>query len=298
MTLSSNLSSNAGVRPRPKMGKRLSERLTAAFSYALLFAGAIVILAPFAWMISTSLKRKIDVYVFPPEWIPDPIMWGNYAEALTTFPFPLYTLNSFTIVVFVLAGTLFSCSFSSYGFARLRAPGKDLIFLVLLSTLMLPAAVTMVPLYLLFNRLGWIDTFLPLIVPSFFGSAFFIFLMRQFYMGVPKELEDAARIDGCNAYSTWLRIMVPMTKPVLATAAVFSFMWTWNDFMGPLIYLTDESKRTIALGLSYFQGSARSSPELHLLMAATIYSIIPCVLLFFVSQKVFVKGIVFTGVKG
>ncbi|WP_313999359.1 carbohydrate ABC transporter permease [uncultured Paenibacillus sp.] len=298
MTVPAGSGSEGVARTRRRMGKRLSGQLTTLVSYLLLGAGAIVIMAPLLWMISTSLKRKIDVYVFPPEWIPDPVMWSNFRDALTTFPFPLYTLNSFTIVIFVLIGTLLSCSFSSYGFARLRAPGKDLIFIVLLSTLMLPTAVTMVPLYLLFNRLGWIDTFLPLIVPSFFGSAFFIFLMRQFYMGVPRELEDAARIDGCNAYSAWVRIMMPMTKPVLATVAVFTFMWTWNDFMGPLIYLTSEEKRTIALGLSYFQGSARSSPELHLLMAATIYSIIPCVLLFFVSQKVFVKGIVFTGVKG
>ncbi|HZG57049.1 carbohydrate ABC transporter permease [Paenibacillus sp.] len=283
---------------RRAASKRLVERIQALLSYALLIAGAIVILAPFVWMISTSLKRKIDVYVFPPEWIPDPIMWSNYPQALTTFPFGLYTLNSVTIVAFVMIGTLLSCSFSSYGFARLKAPGKDFIFIVLLSTLMLPTAVTMVPLFLMFNSFGWIDTFLPLIVPSFFGNAFFIFLMRQFYMGVPRELEDAAKIDGCNAYSTWVRILVPLTMPVVATAAVFTFMWTWNDFMGPLIYLTDESKRTIALGLSYFQGSARSSPELHLLMAATLISIIPCVLLFFFSQKVFVKGIVFTGVKG
>jgi multiple sugar transport system permease protein len=277
---------------------KASSRLLAIFSYTLLIAGALFILAPFFWMISTSLKQKTDVYIFPPEWIPSPTMWGNYYDALTIFPFPLYTANSFTIVAFVLLGTLFSCSFSSYGFSRLHAPGRDFIFIILLSTMMLPAAVTIVPMYLLFNALGWVDTFLPLTVPSWFGSAFFIFLMRQFYMGIPRELEDAARIDGCSSYTTWLRIILPMTKPVLATVAVFSFMWTWNDFMGPLIYLTGEEKRTIALGLSYFQGSARSSPELHLLMAATVYSIIPCVALFSVSQKVFVKGIVFTGVKG
>jgi len=297
MNVTSERASREAVAAK-RLGKRFKERATAAVTYALLFAGAVMIMAPFAWMLSTSLKRKIDVYVFPPEWIPEPVMWGNYREALTTFPFPLYTLNSVTIVAFVLIGTLLSCSFSSYGFARLQAPGKDFIFIVLLSTLMLPTAVTLVPLYLLFNKMGWIDTFLPLIVPSFFGSAFFIFLMRQFYMGVPRELEDAARIDGCNTYATWLRIMLPLTKPVLATVAVFTFMWTWNDFLNPLIYLTSEEKRTIALGLSYFQGSARSAPDLHLLMAATIYSIIPCVLLFFLCQKIFVKGIVFTGVKG
>jgi len=281
-----------------KIGNHLSTKLVTWFSYLTLGIGGLLILAPFVWMISTSLKQKSDVYIFPPEWIPSPIMWGNYAQALTTFPFPMYTLNSMIIVVFVLIGSLLSCSFASYGFARLNAPGRDLIFIILLATMMLPAAVTMVPLYLFFNKLNWIDTFLPLIVPAWFGNAFFIFLMRQFYMGVPRDLEDSAKIDGCNAYTTWLKIMVPLTKPVLATVAVFTFIGTWNDFMGPLIYLTNEDKRTIALGLSYFQGSARSAPELHLLMAATIYSIIPCVLLFFFAQKIFVKGIVFTGVKG
>lgn len=281
-----------------KLGKRAVELWTKILSYSALALGGIFILLPFAWMISTSLKEKIDVYIFPPQWIPEPIMWGNYAKALTIYPFPLYTLNSMIIVVCVLAGSLLSTSFATYGFARLQAPGRDFIFITLLATMMLPSAVTMVPLYLLFNELNWIDTFYPLIVPSFFGSAFFVFLMRQFYMGIPRELEDAAKIDGCNSYSTWYRIMVPLTKPVLATIAVFSFIWTFNDFMGPLIYLTDVDKRTIALGLSYFQGSARSAPELHLLMAATLYSIIPCILLFFFTQKVFVKGIVFTGVKG
>jgi ABC-type glycerol-3-phosphate transport system permease component len=280
------------------VGVKLTNLLTTVFSYLILTLGGILILFPFVWMISTSLKEKIDIYKSPPEWIPDPILWSNYAKALTIYPFPLYTLNSMIIVVCVLAGSLLSTSFATYGFARLQAPGRDFIFIVLLATMMLPNAVTMVPLYLFFNKLGWIDSFLPLIVPSFFGSAFFVFLMRQFYLGIPRELEDAAKIDGCNTYSTWYRIMVPLTKPVLATIAVFSFIGTFNDFMGPLIYLTDVDKRTIALGLSYFQGSARSTPELHLLMAATLYSIIPCILLFFFTQKVFVKGIVFTGVKG
>ncbi|MBW7454138.1 carbohydrate ABC transporter permease [Paenibacillus sepulcri] len=280
------------------ISRRQSEKWRNAFSYLLLGLGSLIILVPFAWMISTSLKLKTDVYIFPPKWIPSPIQWHNYKDALTTFPFPLYTLNSAIIVVFVLLGTLLSCSFSAYGFSRLNAPGRNLIFIVLLSTMMLPGAVTMVPLYLFFNSLGWIDTFLPLIVPAWFGSAFFIFMMRQFYMGIPFELEDSARIDGCSAYGIWLRIMVPLSKPVLVTVAVFTFMGTWNDFMGPLIYLTDENKRTLALGLSYFQGSARSSPDLHLLMAATLYAITPCVVLYFLSQKVFVKGMVFTGVKG
>jgi ABC-type glycerol-3-phosphate transport system permease component len=280
------------------LNRKQSESFGNYISYLLLCIGSLMILVPFAWMISTSLKRKVDVLIFPPQWIPNPAQWHNYIDAFTTFPFGLYTLNSLIIVVFVLLGTLLSCSFAAYGFSRLYAPGRNFIFLVLLSTMMLPDAVTMVPKYLFFNKLGWLDTFLPLIVPAYFGSAFYIFMIRQFYMGIPYELEDSARIDGCNAYGTWLKIIIPLSMPVLVTVGIFTFMGTWNDFMGPLIYLTDESKRTLALGLSYFQGSARSSPDLHLLMAATLYSILPCVILYFVSQRMFIKGMVFTGVKG
>jgi ABC-type glycerol-3-phosphate transport system permease component len=280
------------------LNRKQSETLGNFISYLLLSLGSLMILVPFAWMISTSLKRKVDVLIFPPQWIPNPVQWRNYIDAVTTFPFGLYTLNSLIIVVFVLLGTLLSCSFAAYGFSRLNAPGRNFIFLVLLSTMMLPGAVTMVPIYLFFNKLGWLDTFLPLIVPSWFGGAFNIFMIRQFYVGIPYELEDSAQIDGCNAYGTWWKIIIPLSMPVLVTVGIFTFMGTWNDFMGPLIYLTDESKRTLALGLSYYQGSARSSPDLHLLMAATLYSILPCVILYFLSQRMFIKGMVFTGVKG
>lgn len=280
-----------------KLGKTAARKLQAFITYVLLYSGAVLILTPFIWMISTSLKSKADIFIFPPQWIPNPVQWENYITAFTAFPFPLYTWNSTIIVVFVLLGTLLSCSFSAYGFARLYAPGKNFLFMLLIATMMLPGAVTMVPLFILFNKLNWLDTFLPLIVPAWFGSAFYIFLMRQFYMGIPRDLEESARIDGCNTYSTWLRIMVPLTKPVLATVAVFTFMAAWNDFMGPLIYLTSEEKRTLALGLSYFQGSARSSPDTHLLMAATLYAVTPCLIIFFFAQKIFVKGIVFTGIK-
>jgi ABC-type glycerol-3-phosphate transport system permease component len=280
------------------LSRRRARLAAQTVSYLLLSAGAILILIPFFWMLSTSLKEKVDVYKFPPEWIPSPPQWQNYPEALTTFPFPLYTFNTAVIVFFVLIGTLLSCSLASFGFSRLYAPGRDFIFLLLLATMMLPYAVTMVPLYIMFNNLGWTNTFLPLIVPAWFGSAFYIFLMRQFFMGIPRELEESARIDGCNTFMIWLRILVPLSRPVMVTVGVFTFMATWNDFMTPLIYLTDENKRTLALGLSYFQGSARSTPELHLLMAATIYAVMPCLVLYFTCQRIFVKGMVFTGVKG
>ncbi|WP_274651040.1 carbohydrate ABC transporter permease [Paenibacillus humicola] len=285
-------------RKSATVSRRRAERLRDGLTYLLLTLGSLMILVPFTWMVSTSLKRKQDVYTFPPHWIPSPVEWHNYKDAFTVFPFGLYTWNTVTITSFVLLGTLLSCSFSAYGFSRLNAPGRNLVFLVLLSTMMLPAAVTMVPTYLLFNKLGWTNTFMPLIVPAWFGNAFFIFMMRQFYMGIPFELEDSARIDGCSTYGIWLKIIVPLSRPVLVTVGVFTFMGTWNDFMGPLIYLTDENKRTIALALSYFQGSARAAPDLHLLMAATLYAIAPCVVLYFLCQRVFVKGMVFTGVKG
>jgi multiple sugar transport system permease protein len=213
-------------------------------------------------------------------------------------PLHRYALNTFTIVGSVMIGTIFSCSFSAYGFARLRAPGRDFIFMLLLATLMIPGAVTLVPTYLLFNTFGWVNTLLPLIVPAFFGNAFFIFLLRQFYMSIPRELEEAATIDGAGPVRIWWHIMLPLSKPALATVAVFTFVATYNDFFTPLIYLTDDSRRTIAVALSYFQGSPRVGPQMHLLMAAVALSIIPPLILFLAAQRYFVRGIVTTGLKG
>jgi multiple sugar transport system permease protein/sn-glycerol 3-phosphate transport system permease protein len=278
--------------------RRGQHQLFQVLSLAAIVLFAAVLLLPFFWLLSTSLKRPEQVYQFPPVWLPPIPQWNNYAEALRLVPLHQYALNTFTIVGFVLLGTIFSCSFSAYGFARLRAPGRDAIFMLLLATLMLPSAVTLVPTYLLFNRFGWINTLLPLIVPAFFGNAFFIFLLRQFYMTIPRELEEAATIDGANPFRIWWHIMLPLSKPALATVAVFTFVATYNDFFTPLIYLTDESKQTIAVALSYFQGSPRVGPQMHLLMAAVALSIIPPLLLFLLAQRYFVRGIATTGLKG
>ncbi len=278
--------------------RRGQHQLFQVLSLAAIVLFAAVLLLPFFWLLSTSLKRPEHVYQFPPVWLPPIPQWNNYAEALRLVPLHQYALNTFTIVGFVLLGTIFSCSFSAYGFARLRAPGRDAIFMLLLATLMLPSAVTLVPTYLLFNRFGWINTLLPLIVPAFFGNAFFIFLLRQFYMTIPRELEEAATIDGANPFRIWWHIMLPLSKPALATVAVFTFVATYNDFFTPLIYLTDESKQTIAVALSYFQGSPRVGPQMHLLMAAVALSIIPPLLLFLLAQRYFVRGIATTGLKG
>lgn len=278
--------------------RRGQKRLMQTLSLVAILFGAAMLLLPFFWLVSTSFKRPDEVYQFPPVWWPPEPQFGNYAQALTLIPLYKYALNTFTIVGAVLVGTILSCSFSAYGFARMRAPGRDFIFMLLLATLMLPSAVTLVPTYLLFNWLGWVNTLLPLIVPAFFGSAFFIFLLRQFYMTIPRELEEAATIDGASPYQIWWRIMLPLSMPALATVAVFTFVATYNDFFTPLIYLTDDSKQTIAVALSYFQGSPRVGPQMHLLMAAVALSIIPPMVLFLAAQRYFVRGIATTGIKG
>jgi multiple sugar transport system permease protein/sn-glycerol 3-phosphate transport system permease protein len=267
-------------------------------TYMLLIGGAIVIMVPFFWMISTSLKKQWDVYLFPPVWIPNPPQWQNYVQALTVYPFYLYFLNTLRITALACLGTTLSSSLAAYGFSRLRAPGRDTIFLLLLGTMMLPYAVTMVPLFMLFSRLGWVNTYNPLIVPSYFGNVFYIFLLRQFFLTISTELEQAARIDGCSSFMIYRRIILPLSVPALATVAIFQFMDSWNDFLGPLIYLSDETRRTLALALAFFQGSARIGPQMHLMMAVAFVILIPQLLLFFFAQRLFIQGIVFTGVKG
>jgi multiple sugar transport system permease protein/sn-glycerol 3-phosphate transport system permease protein len=265
---------------------------------AILTIGAVVIMIPFYWMISTSLKAQGNLYLYPPQWIPDPVVWANFKEVWDAVPFATFTKNTAVIVMLVMIGTLLSCSFSAYGFARLRAPGRDAIFIGVLATLMLPGAVTLVPTYIAFNKLGWTNSILPLVVPSFFGAPFYIFLLRQFYLSIPKEVEESGRIDGANAFRIWWDLMLPLTKPALATVAVFTFFATYNDFFGPLIYLNDQSKHTIAVGLSYFTGSRNVGPQMHLLMAMTLMATIPTLLVFLVAQRYFVQSIVTTGIKG
>lgn len=281
-----------------KSSRRSANRNSTIFTVVLLVFGALIIALPFFWMITTSLKKAGDVYLYPPEWIPSPPQWSNYREVFDVVPMGRIVLNTTIIVAGVLLGTLFSCSFAAYGFARLRAPGRNFIFLIVLATMMLPATVTLVPTYIFFNKIGWIDSFKPLILPAWFGSPFFIFLLRQFYLGLPRELEESARLDGASNYRIWWSIMLPLSKPALATVAVFTFIGTYNDFFGPLIYLSSESKRTIAVSLAYFNGSPRAGPQMHLVMAMTLLAIVPSVLVFIFAQRVFVRGIVTGAVKG
>lgn len=222
----------------------------------------------------------------------------NLHASLTILPFARYLVNTLIIVVLTIAGTTLSAALCAYGFARIRFRGREPLFILLLATMMIPGQVTMIPVYILFKELGWINTYLPLIVPAFFGGgAFSIFLLRQFFRGIPYEMEEAARIDGCGPLATWWRIVLPLSFPALATVAIFSFMGAWNDYMGPLIYINDTDKFTLALGLSLFKGQYGVDTP-HLMMAATLVVLIPVLLLFFFAQKHFIQGIVISGVKG
>ncbi|MFC5530707.1 carbohydrate ABC transporter permease [Cohnella yongneupensis] len=264
--------------------------------YVLLLAGCFVFLMPLAWLLSTSLKADAGIFDMPPKWIPDPLQWDNYSKAVHTFPFFRYTMNTVFVTLMSMIGALLSSSFISYAFARLRWPGRDAWFIVMLSTMMLPTQITMIPLFILFKELGWIDTYLPLIVPFFFGSAFYIFLMRQFFMTIPKELSEAAKIDGCSEVYIWWRIFMPLSKPALATLGIFTFTLTWNDFLGPLIYLNDPDKFTLALGLRGFQ--QQFGTRWNVMMAASVLVMLPTLALFFSFQKYFIEGVTLTGVKG
>ena len=285
-----------GQRPGFRPSRRTSRWLKAGLGYVVAGIGAALFLLPLFWMISSSLKPNYQVLEFPPRWLPNPIQWSNYREALTYVPFDRYAINTLVIALMTILGHVLSCTLVAYGFARLRAPGKNRLFVVLLATMMLPYPVTMIPLYIGFNKLGWVNTFLPLIVPAFFGSPFYIFLLRQFFLTLPPELEDAARVDGANIPQILWHIILPISKPALATVAIFTFQATWNDFLPPLIYLHDQSKYTVSLGLSFF----RSSYDIRwsYLMAASLVTMLPVVILFFLAQRLFIEGITLTGLKG
>ena len=255
-----------------------------------------VFMGPFFWLVSTSLKTNSAMFQMPPQWIPNPVTIEHYRDAVTRYPTVRYTGNTLFIVFFCTLGTLVSCSMAAYAFSRLRWPDRNLIFGVLLATMMLPGAVTMIPVFILFSKLGWVDTFLPLIVPSFFGNAFYIFLLRQFFLTIPEELLEAARLDGAGEGRVFWTIILPLSKPALLTVMIFTILREWNDFMGPLIYLTSEQNRTLALWLAHLRGV--QGTEWGLLMAASLLMVVPALVLFFFTQRLFIEGIVMTGTKG
>lgn len=268
-----------------------------AGAYLGLSVGALILCLPLLWLISTSLKVRGHEFLVPPELIPHPILWQNYPDAMTALPFGLYFANTMIVVVMSELGTLLTGSMAAFAFARLRFPGRDFLFVLVLSSLMLPNVVTLIPKFVIFRILGWINTLLPLWVPLWFGGgAFNIFLIRQYAMTLPLELDEAARIDGANNWQIYTRVILPLIGPALATVAIFTFIYSWNDFLEPLIYLHDETKRTLALGLLGFQDLY--STEWNLMMAASAVLIVPVVVVFLFAQRYFIRGISLTGLAG
>ena len=271
-----------------------------SLAYVLLLGLSLMILLPLGWMVTVALKPdNVPVFTLPPQWFPtDYWEWGNFSRALLdpARPFLRYTINTLIIVGGEIAGTLFSCSLVAYAFARLRWRGRDLLFNLLIITMLIPWQVLMIPQFLMFFKIGWYGTFLPLIVPAFFGNAFFIFLIRQYMRTIPRELELAARVDGCNYFQVFWHVVLPLCKPVLAVCVVFVFLGGWNDLLGPLIYLDSNDKFTVAIGMANMV--TRADPNLNLLMAANLIMMVPAVLLYFFAQEKLIGGIASVGLKG
>jgi multiple sugar transport system permease protein len=266
------------------------------FASLALVGLAGLFLLPFLWMLSTSLKADRQVFALPPQWLPRPARWENYPLALAAFPFWRYLGNTLFLCAANVLGSLVSCALPAYAFARIPFRGRETLFVLTLSTLMLPAQATMLPVFVLFRWLGWIGSFLPLTVPAFFGNAFYIFLLRQFFRTIPGELADAARIDGCGEAGIFWRVLLPLAKPALVSVALFTFIATWTDYLGPLVYLHDERQYTLALGLTAFLG--KHGAEWNLLMAAGAVVTAPLLALFLLTQRTFVQGVALTGLKG
>ena len=282
-----------------RQSRRKQSLLAQFLAYIVVTAGAVVLMIPFAWMLSSSLKPPEQIFVDPPQWIPEPIQWRNYIDAWTALPFTQFLVNTLFVTLLGMAGSIFTSALVAYGFARYRFPGRDLLFIVLLSTMMLPYVVTLIPAFLIWRTFGLINTYDPLVIGALFGGGpFFIFLMRQFMLSIPEEMEEAARIDGANTFQIFTRIVLPLVRPALLAVGIFSFQGFWNDFLGPLIYLNDLPKYTMTLGMFFFVGGASEAPKWHWLMAMSTLIALPILLIFFLAQRQFIEGITLTGLKG
>jgi multiple sugar transport system permease protein len=275
---------------------RNGKSIRAVLWHVLLFTGALLMALPFIWMLLTSLKSTAEIFVYPPVWFPAAPRWSNYTDVLRSMPFGRFFWNSLSIATLSVIGQLASCSLAAYAFARIPFVGRESLFALVLATLMVPGVVTLIPVFLLMREVGWINTHYPLIVPNFLGSAFGIFLLRQFFLSIPTELEDAARIDGASRFGIYRYIFLPLSKPALATLAVFVFMAQWNDLLHPIIYLVDYDKMTLTVGLAFFRGQYTTNWPL--LMAGATMSVLPIVLLYLGAQRYFVEGAVMSGLKG
>jgi multiple sugar transport system permease protein len=286
------------VQPAVAAGRtiKLSRIVQAVAVYGILTSLSVIVLVPVAWMLSTALKPQSQIFAFPPVYIPHPLLWSNFVDALTAEPFDLYARNTFLLVIVNVIGQLLSCTLIAYGFARLRFPGRNVLFMVMLATLLIPPQVTMIPLFILFRTLGWVDTYLPLTVPAFFGNPFYVFLLRQYMLTLPYELDEAARIDGCNTWQILYKILVPLCWPPLTIVVVFTFTDVYNDFLNPLIYLSDPSKFTLAIGLANFVG--HYSSNWNYLMAASLVFLVPLLITYYFAQRHLIGGVASFGLKG
>ncbi|MCL4521112.1 MAG: carbohydrate ABC transporter permease [Firmicutes bacterium] len=273
------------IRPRKPMVVR---RIGRFVLYVVLIGGAILTLLPFVWMLLEALKPATEIY--STNWLPSKPVWSNFWQALTILPFGRFFLNSAIITLSNVILQTASSTMVAYGFSRFRFRGRNFLFMLLIATLMVPYYVTLIPVYVEFDKIGWVGTFLPLIVPAAFGNAFFIFLMRQFFSSIPKDMDESAKVDGASAWSILTRVLIPQSKPAMVTIAIFAFLGTWNDFLSPLIYLSNMNQYTVAVGLQYFVGQYTS--EWNLMMAVSLLALLPCILLFFFAQKYFIQGIV------
>ena len=283
---------------RTRQRKNRVALLNRVLLYIVLVVLSFLFLTPLIYMFLTSLMPLSQIGTIPPQWIPKPVMWENYTKALTFWNFSRSFVNTTFVTFFTVAGSLISCTLVAYGFARLRFPGRDPLFVILLASMMLPYAVTMVPLFVGFSKIGWVDTFMPLIVPTFFGNPFYVFLLRQFFRTIPDELTDAARIDGASEMGIFLRIMVPLSVPALTVVAILSFQNAWNDFLGPLIYLNRSELHTLALGLYSFRAMPGQGSLFNEMMAASVLMVVPVLIIFAMFQRQFVQGVTMSGLKG
>ncbi len=279
------------------MTAKSKKRFTTAIVYLLLIAGSVLCLMPLFWMLRSSLMTNVEIFMVPIRWLPEVFQWENYRDVFETLPFLKYYANSLTLVIFVVSGAVLTSSLCAYGLSRINWAGKKIVFTCIMGSMMLPVAVTIIPTFLMFRRIGLTNSLIPLIIPAWLGGgAFYIFLLRQFFLSIPKDLDEAARIDGATHLQIYSKIILPLTKPALVVVGMFAFMNTWNDFLGPLIYLNSDDKYTVALGLQLFVGSYRA--EWQLMMAAACLVVIPAILVFMIGQKYLIEGITMTGVKG
>ena len=281
--------------PRLFLNYSQIQRIERTLGYLTVLAVALLMVLPLYWMVATALKGPDQTFALPPEWVPNPVAWENFARVFEEVPFGRFILNTAFLVVMNIIGQLFAVTLVAYGFARLRFPGRSILFLLMLSTLMIPYHVTLVPRFVLFAKLGWTNTYLPLIVPAFTGSSFLIFMVRQYMMSIPFDLDEAAYIDGASRFDVFRLIILPLSRPALVLVVVFTFVGTWNDFLQPLIYLNDPQLFTVSLGLSFFQGTRETN--WNLLMAGSLLATLPPLLLFFVAQRQLIGGISVEGLK-